>query len=218
MKTSNKLLIGSGICLILGIITHTFILRGAYLDALKNPLANELRIDLKTVKYLNLEYNREVTFRRGNKFEIILNRNYKDSLNIKYSGDSLNLDISEIENAIIMVVEMPKLTFTYAKSKNDEYKINIDSTFQSGSFDATFLKKRGEIYFQKCKFENLDLKSEKSAAVTLDDVSIKNLNLDLKAYSVVNIFYANIQSKNVILGDSSTFNLVGKQTQTIFLK
>ena len=40
MKTSNKLVIVSGICIILGIFSYAFVMRGAYQKALANPLAN----------------------------------------------------------------------------------------------------------------------------------------------------------------------------------
>ena len=73
MKTSNKLLVGTVICIILGIFSYAFVMRGAYQKALANPLANELRIDLKAMKYLNLSYGSYVTFKRGDKYEATLN-------------------------------------------------------------------------------------------------------------------------------------------------
>ena len=92
MKTSNKLVIVTGICIILGIFSYAFVMRGAYQKALANPLANELRIELKVMKYLNLDYDSNVNFKKGSKFEIVLNKTDKDSLRIGYQGDTINLN------------------------------------------------------------------------------------------------------------------------------
>ena len=108
MKTSNKLLISSGICILLGIISHTFIMRGAYLDALANPMSDEVNIGFKAVKYLNLTCNDFVNFRKGAKYEIRINRMFKDSLEIQYQGDTLNLDTKQLRVTII-VPELPVL-------------------------------------------------------------------------------------------------------------
>ena len=104
MKTSNKLLVGIGICIILGVFSYAFAMRGAYQKALANPLANELRIELKVMKHLNLEYDSNVNFKKGSKYEIVLNKTDKVSLRIDYQGDTLNLKIGDINNVTIIVL------------------------------------------------------------------------------------------------------------------
>lgn len=216
MKTSNKLLIGTGICVILAIISHTFIMRGAYLDAIKNPVSDEVNIGLKKVKYLNLTCNDFVNFRKGAKYEIHINKMFKDSLNIQYQGDTLNLDTKQLRVTII-VPELPVLIINQKKSRHEDAQVRIDSTFQSGNITVTFVK-RGVMNLYNCKFDKVSIKGMNSADILMEKVSIKQCNIDLKNNSTLNILYSNIQSKNIVLGDSSTFNLVGKQTQSMFLK
>jgi hypothetical protein len=229
MKTSNKLLIGSGICILLGIITHTFILRGAYLDALKNPVSDEVNIGLKTVKYLNLEYNNDVTFKKGNKFEIIVSRDYKDSLTTVYKNDSLNLDITKLGEVTILLPNFPQINFiekravmqkggvqVYGEPK--DYKgIYVDSTFQSGNFVATF-QKNTILNFYKSRFDKIDVKGHENVLLKIEKSDIKQLNLDLVKFSSLAINYSTIQAKNVVLGDSCNVSIVGKEARTMFLK
>jgi hypothetical protein len=229
MKTSNKLLIGSGICLILGIITHTFILRGAYLDALKNPVSDEVNIGLKTVKYLNLQYGDDVTFKKGNKFEVIVNRNYKDSLITIYKNDSLNLDITKLGEVTIFLPDFPQMNFIEKRAvmqkegvkvygEPEDYKgIYVDSTFQSGNFMATF-QKNTILNFYKCRFDKIDVKGQENVLLKIEKSDIKQLNLNLVKFSSLAINYSTIQAKNVVLGDSCNVSILGKEAKTMFLK
>ncbi len=218
MKTSNKLIIGSGITILLGIFAHTFIMRGAYLDALKHPLEQEGKISLKAVKKLNLLYTHEVVFEKGDKYEIIVNRIDKDSLTIQYYGETLNLDLTKAGSIKIICPKLPTLVLDYKKPLNDgDYPVNIDSTFQYGNLKATFLK-RGILNLHKCMLDSIDIKSKVNPEITFEGITVKNCNIDLPAHSVLNIYYSYIQSKNVVLGDSSTFNLVGKHTHATFIK
>ena len=77
-------------------------MRRAYQKALANPLANELRIDFKAMKYLNLNYVSYVTFKHGNKHEIVMNKSDKDSLQIDYQGDIINLKVGDIMSLYIV--------------------------------------------------------------------------------------------------------------------
>ncbi len=229
MKTSNKLLIGSGICLILGIITHTFILRGAYLEALKNPVSNEVTIGLKTVKYLNLEYTKNVTFKHGNKFEILVDRLYKDSLTTVYKSDSLNLDITKLGEVIIFLPIFPEMNFIQKKStsikrelvvygeREDYASIDVDSTFQSGNFMATF-QKNTILNFYKCQFNKVDIKGKENLVLKIDKSDVEQLNLDLIKFSSLAINYSTVQAKNIVLGDSCSVSVLGKEARSMFLK
>ncbi len=229
MKTSNKIIIGTGICILLGIITHTFILRGAYLDALKNPISDEVNIGLKTVKYLNLQYGDDVTFKKGNKFEIIVSRNYQDSLITVYKNDSLNLDITKLREVTIFLPDFPQMNFVekrgitpkkgirvYGESENYT-SIYVDSTFQSGNFVATF-QKNTILNFYKCRFDKIDVKGQENVSLKIEKSDIKQLNLDLVKFSSLAINYSTIQSKNVVLGDSCKVSILGKEARTMFLK
>ena len=229
MKTSNKLLIGTGICILLGIISHTFIMRGAYLDALANPIANEVRIDLKAMKYLNLKYSKNVTFKRGDKFEILMNRFYKDSITIAYQKDSLNLDITKLGEVTILLPNFPEINFIQKIAKPlkkeievygepEEYMgIYVDSTFQSGNFVATF-QKNAVLNFHKCRFDKIDVKGRESLVIKIEKSKVEQLNLDLIKFSSLAINYSTIQSKNIVLGDSCNVSILGKDARTTFLK
>ena len=218
MKTSNKLLIGTGICIILGIITHTFIMRGAYQNALKNPMEQEGKISLKAINKLNLLYTNGVTFEKGSKYEIVVDEMDKDSLNIQYYGETLNLDLTKAGFIKIICPKLPIIVFDNKKSTdNSDNMVTIDSTFQYGNLKATFLK-RGVLNLHKCMLDSIDIKSNINADITFDGITVKNCNINLPAYSVLNIYYSYIQSKSVVLGDSSTFNLVGKHTHASFIK
>ena len=219
MKTSNKLIIGSGICIVLGIFSYAFVMRGAYQKALVNPLKYEGRISLKAFKNLNLLYTNEVVFEKGNKYEIVANRIDKDSLTIQYYGETLNLDLTKVGYIKIICPKLPTLILDYKKSllHDDDNQVYIDSTFQYGNLKATFLK-RGFLNLHKCMLDSIDIKSKVNPEVTFEGITVKNCNIDLPAHSVLNIYYSYIQSKNVVLGDSSTFNLVGKHTHTTFIK
>ena len=217
MKTSNKLLVGTVICIILGIFSYAFVMRGAYQKALANPLANELRIDLKAMKYLNLSYGSYVTFKRGNKYEIVLNKTDKDSLRVDYQGDMLNLKIGDINNVTIYCPQLPIMTFTkkVVKNERNDTPIYIDSTFQSGDFVVTSLKD-SNVEFRKCRFDKVDIQSKGKAEISMEGSEIKLLNLSLPKHSTLNLNYSTILSKNIVLGDSCSVNIIGNQSA--FLK
>ena len=217
MKTSNKLVVGTGICIVLGIFSYTFVMRGAYQKALANPLANELRIDLKVVKYLNLNYDSYIIFKRGSKYEIVLSKTDKDSLRIDYQGDMLNLKVGNVNNVTIYCPELPIMTFTKNEIKNyrNDTPIFIDSTFQTGNFVVTSLK-NSNIEFKKCHFDKVDIQSKNKAEISMEGSEIKLLNLSLPKKSTLNLNYSKILTKNIILGDSCSVNIVGNQSE--FLK
>jgi hypothetical protein len=217
MKTSNKLLVGTGICIVLGIFSYAFVMRGAYQKALANPLANELRIDLKAMKYLNLNYGLYITFKRGNKYEIVLNKTDKDSLRIDYQGDILNLKVGDINNVTIYCPQLPIMTFSKKdiKSYRNDTPVYIDSTFQSGDFVVTSLS-NSNIEFKKCHFDKVDIQSKEKAEISMEGSEIKLLNLSLPKNSTLNLNYSKILTKNIILGDSCSVIIVGNQSS--FLK
>ena len=213
MKTSNKLVIVTGICIILGIFSYAFVMRGAYQKALANPLANELRIELKVMKYLNLDYDSNVNFKKGSKFEIVLNKTDKDSLRIGYQGDTLNLKIGDINNVTIYCAQLPVMAIT--KKDEDGTFIYVDSTFQSGDFVVTSLK-NSFIGFKKCRFEKVDIQSKNKATISIQGSKIKLLNLLLPKHSTLNLNYSTILTKNIVLGDSCSVNII--ENQLNFLK
>jgi beta-mannanase len=217
MKTSNKLLIGTGICIVLGIFSFAFMMRGAYQKALANPLANELRIGLKAMKYLNIEYDSYVTFKHGNKYEVVINKTDKDSLRIDYQGDMLNLKVGDIGNITVYTPQLPIMSFT--KNGNlrnkDAGEITIDSSFQSGDFVITSLKNT-HIELRKCHFDKVDIQSKNKTDLLINESEVKSLNLILSKNSTLGIVYSNILSKNIVLGDSCNVSITGNQSS--FLK
>jgi len=213
MKTSNKLLVGTGIGIVLGIFSYAFVMRGAHQKALANPLANELRIDLKSMKYLNLTYDSYLIFKHGSKYEIVMNKSDKDSLLIDYEGDMLNLKVGDINNVVIYCPELPIMNIT--KKDKDGTLISIDSTFQSGDFVVTSLK-NSFLEFKKCRFDKVDIQSKNKAEIYVEESEIKLLNLTLPKHSKLELKYSNILAKNVILGDSCEVNITGNQSN--FLK
>ena len=217
MKTSNKLIISTGICIILGIFSYAFVMRGAYQKALANPVANELRIDLKAMKYLNLNYVSYVTFKHGNKYEIVMNKSDKDSLQIDYQGDIINLKVGEIHNVTIYCPQLPIMSFTKKDRLDyrDDTPIYIDSTFQSGDFVVTFLE-NSNLEFRNCRFDKVDIKSKNKAEISMEESEIKLLNLTLPKNSRLNLNYSKILAKNIILGDSCSVFITGNQSN--FLK
>lgn len=212
MKTSNKLLIATGICIILGIFSYAFVMRGAYQKALANPLANELRIELKVMKYLNLDYDSNVNLKKGSKFEIVLNKTDKDSLRIGYQGDTLNLKIGDINNVTIYCPQLPVMAIT--KKDEDGTFIYVDRTFQSGDFVVTSLK-NSFIGFKKCRFVKVDIKSENKATISMEGSEIKLLNIVLPKHSTLNLNYSTILTKNIVLGDSCSVNIIGNQSSLL---
>ena len=217
MKTSNKLLIGTGICIVLGIFSYAFVMRGAYQKALANPLSNELRIDLKAVKYLNLSYISYVTFKYGSKYQIVMNKNDRDSLRIDYQGDTLNLKVGGISNVTIYSPKLPIMTFTKGSNlpNQDVGNIIIDSAFQTGDFVVKSLKNTN-VEFRKCRFDKVDIQSKEKAEISMEESEINFLNLTLPKNSTLNLNYSNILTKNIILGDSCSVSIVGNQSN--FLK
>jgi hypothetical protein len=221
MKTSNKLLIGTGICIILGIFSYAFVLRGAYQKALANPLSRTVKVDFKGTKYLNLEYSSVVSFEYGKKYEIEIDRDWKDSLRFDYQGDSLNFNANEFGNITIFCPQLPILKLN---SRGDMYDIEdgdhnllIGKSFQSGNFEATFLK-NVTAKFNQCSLDKIEIKSQGETGITLNESNIKQLNLNLPKKSSLYLTYSNIQSRNIILGDSCSVNISGKQSQVDFLK
>ena len=217
MKTSNKLLVGTGICIILGIFSFAFMMRGAYQKALANPLANELRINLKPMKYLIIEYDSYVTFKYGNKYEVVLNKTDKDSLRIDYQGDMLTLKVGDIGNIIVYTPQLPVMSFTKKGilMNKDAGEIVVDSSFQAGDFVVTSLKNTN-IGFKKCHFDKVDIQSKEQAEISMEGTEIKLFNLRLPKRSTVNLNYSNILSRNIVLGDSSSMIIIGNQSA--FLK
>ncbi len=201
----------------LGIFSYAFVMRGAYQKALANPLANELRIDLKAMKYLNLFYTSYVTFKHGEKYEIVLNKTDKDSLRIDYQGDMANLRIGDIGNVTIYTPQLPTMSITKKLRLNyqDGTPIYIDSTFQSGDFVITSLK-NSSVEFRKCHFDKVDIKSKEKTEISMKESEIKLLNLTLPKHSILNLNYSNILAKNIILGDSCEVTITGNPST--FLK
>ena len=188
-------------------------MRGAYQKALANPLANELRIELKVMKHLNLEYDSNVNFKKGSKYEIVLNKTDKVSLRIDYQGDTLNLKIGDINNVTIYCPQLPVMAIT--KKDEDGTFIYVDSTFQSGDFVVTSLK-NSFIGFKKCRFDKVDIQSKEKAEISMEGSEIKLLNLRLPKHSTLNLNYSTILAKNMVLGDSCNVNIIGNQLN--FLK
>jgi hypothetical protein len=223
MKTSNKLLIGTGICIILGIFSYAFVLRGAYQKALANPLSRTVKVDFKGMKYLNLEYSSNIAFEYGKKYEIEVNRDQKDSLRFDYQGDTLNLDATKMYmyDITIFCPQLPILKLNSRRDMNDvedmEHNLFIGKSFQSGSFEAIFLK-NVSVNFDKCSFDKIEIKSQGKTGITLNESNIKQLNLNLPKKSSLYLTYSNIQSRNIVLGDSCSVNISGKQSQIDFLK
>ena len=217
MKTSNKLLIGTGICIVLGIFSYAFVMRGAYQKALANPLANELRIDFKVMKYLNLSYASYVTFKYGSKYEIVMNKNDRDSLLIDYQGDTLNVKVGDISNVTIYSPKLPIMSFIKKDKLNyrDDTPIYVDSAFQTGNFVVISLKNTN-VEFRKCRFDKVDIQSKEKAEISMEESEIKFLNLILPKNSTLNINYSNILTKNIVLGDSCNVTVTGNQS--FFLK
>ena len=230
MKTSNKLLVGTGICIVLGIFSYAFVMRGAYQKALANPLSREVRVGLKAVKYLNINQLSDIHFKYGNKFEVEVLRQYKDSLSIDYQGDTLNLNVENVGEITIYSPNLPILTITNPEKKSTAEKevivygekekhsrFDFDGTLNSGQIQATFLS-HALVDLYKCKVDNVDIITKKGGTVSIDKSEIKNLKLNLANFSSLSIEYSKIQSKNIVLGDSSNINVRGKETQSIFLK
>jgi hypothetical protein len=217
MKTSNKIITAAAICLFLGIVTYTFMMRGAYQEALKNPFANELRIDLKTMKHLEISYNNDITIKYGNKNEIVIAKNEKDSLKFNYQGDRTNLTIGDIGSITIYLQDLPTMSFSKKPNwRNQDFGgIIVDESFKSGEFIVSSIK-QSNIQFQKCNFDKIDIQSNDKCAVTINAGEIKSLNINLPKKSYLWIEYANILSKNVVLGDSCEVKITGNQTN--FLK
>ena len=226
MKTSNKLLIALGIGLILSIVSYAFILRGAYQKALKNPISAEIKVPLKSVQYLNLTYDRDITFKYGSKFEIVIDRSLADSLILNYKNDTLNLNVTKIGGVTIFTPNLPITRFIDVSEQDDKNKeadyddyrtIFVDSSFVSGNFVATF-QKNGNLRFYKCQLDKIDVNGKENLLVNIDKGQVKQLNLNLIKFSSLNINHSQIQSKNVVLGDSCNLSLLGKETRTTFLK
>ena len=217
MKTSNKLLVGTGIGIILGIFSYAFVMRGAYQKALANPLANELRIDLKAMKYLNISYDNHITFKHGNKYEIVINKGENDSLKIDYQGDMINLSVGNIRNVIIYCPKLPVMSFTKKDvlNKQEIGEAVVDSSFQSGEFMVASLK-NVNVEFRKCHFDKVDIQSKNKSAISMENCEVKLFNLSLPKNSELNLSYSNILSKNIVLGDSCSVVIVGNQS--LFLK
>jgi hypothetical protein len=217
MKTSNKLLIGTGICIVLGIFSFAFMMRGAYQNALANPLADELRIDLKAMKYLNIKYSSSVTFKYGKKFEIVMNKTERGSTTIDYQGDILNIFVGDIHNTIIYSPQLPIMSFTKIDNSGDKDfgSIYIDSSFRTGEFVVTSLK-NSNMEFKKSRFDKVDIQSKEKAEISIEGGEIKLLNLSLPKNSTLNVLYSNILSKNIVMGDSCSVNVIGNQS--VFLK
>jgi len=213
MKTSDKLLMSTGICIVLGILFYAFVLRGAYQKALANPSAHELRIDLKAMKHLNLSFTSYLTLKQGKRYEIVINKADKDSIRFDYQGDTANFKIGDIGNVTIYLPQLPMMTFTKKDRKNsrDDTPIYIDSTFQSGDFVVTSLK-NSNIEFRKCHFDKVDVQSKERAEISVEGSEIKLLNLSLPKNSTLNIIYSNILAKNIILGDSCEVTIIGNQS------
>jgi hypothetical protein len=230
MKTSNKLLIGTGICIVLGIFSFAFMMRGAYQKALANPLSREVRVSLKAVKYLNINQLSDIHFKYGSKFEVEVSRQYKDSLSIDYQGDTLNLNVENVGELTIYSPNLPILTISNAEKKNtpekevivygeeEEYsRFDFDSTLNSGQIQATFLS-HALVTLYKCKVDYVDINTKKGGTVSIEKSEIKNLKLNLANFSSLSVAYSKIQTKNIILGDSSNINVRGKEMQSAFLK
>jgi hypothetical protein len=230
MKTSNKLLIGTGVCIVLGIFSFAFMMRGAYQKALANPiLSEEVSIALKPIKYLNIDFVGSLNFVHGDKYSIEIKRYYKDSLILNYQGDTLILDASKLGYITFTSPRIPILK-SYSSENSDvndnrDYtleegintiEISIDSV-QVGSFIAN-IQKDCSVNFSKCNLDKVEIKNQEYSRFTFNQSKIKQLNLKLPMYSELHFEYSQIQSKNVILGDSCEVFVKGKQSHSSFLK
>jgi hypothetical protein len=229
MKTSNKIITAAAICIFLGIVTYTFMMRGAYQEAIKNPVSSEVKIGLKTVKYLNITYDDNIIFQKGNKFEITVNRVYKDSLTTDYQNDTLNLDISKLGEVTIHLPDFPVINFARKEiirykdnvaideAREDYRTIFVPKNFQSGNFIATFLND-AILNFDGCRFDKIDVKSQENVVFRLIKSDIQQLNLNLGKSSLLDINYSSIKAKNLVLSDSCEVKIRGKEARGTFLK
>jgi hypothetical protein len=232
MKTSNKLLVGTGICIVLGIFSFAFMMRGAYQKALAAPiLSEEVSIDLKPIKFLNIDFEGSLNFVHGDKYEIKIQRDYKDSLSLNYQGDTLILDATKIGKITFISPQIPVLK-SYSTDNDDvqterEYnddddeiyniEISVDSVL-TGSFIAN-IQEVCSVNLFKCNLDKVEIKNQEYySRFTFDQSKIKQLNMKLPLYATLHFDYSQIQSKNVILGDSCEVFITGKQSHSSFLK
>ena len=100
------------------------------------------------------------------------------------------------------------------KKDEDGTFIYVDSTFQSGDFVITSLK-NSFIGFKKCRFEKVDIQSKNKATISIQGSKIKLLNLLLPKHSTLNLNYSTILTKNIVLGDSCSVNIIGNQSSLL---
>ena len=162
---------------------------------------------------MNLSYDSYLTFKHGSKYEIVLNKTDKDSLSIDYQGDMLNLKIGDIYNVTVYCPQLPIMTIE--KKDKDGTLVYVDSTFQSGDFVVTSLK-NSFLEFKKCRFDKVDIQSKNKTEISMENSEVKLLNLSLPKHSTLNLNYSTILTKNIVLGDSCSVNIIGNQPN--FLK
>ena len=63
-------------------------------------------------KFSNIFGLGALSFKHGNKYEIVINKTDKDSLVIDYQGDAANLKIGDINNVTIYYPKLPIMTIT----------------------------------------------------------------------------------------------------------
>ena len=100
------------------------------------------------------------------------------------------------------------------KKDEDGTFIYVDRTFQSGDFVVTSLK-NSFIGFNKCRFVKVDIKSENKATISMEGSEIKLLNIVLPKHSTLNLNYSTILTKNIVLGDSCSVNIIGNQSSLL---
>lgn len=206
-------------------------MRGAYQKALAAPVLSErVSIDLKPIKYLNLDFEGSLHFVHGDMYAIEILRDYKDSLSLNYQGDTLILDAKKLGWIIFTSPQVPILK-SYSTDNDDvqterEYndeeddiynlRISVDSVM-TGSFIAN-IQETFSVNFNKCTLDKVEIKNKEISSYTFDQSKIKQLNLKLPLYSELHFDYSQIQSKNVILGDSCEVFFKGKQSYSSFLR
>jgi hypothetical protein len=219
MTTSNKLLLWAGAAIVLNILAYTVIMRNAYQKAIANPVSDQVKIDLKVMKYLKLNHYADVNLQYGPKYQVVLNRTYKDSLSVNYQGDTLSLNLLKAGEATIFMPIIPKIRVGFSKHKDLE--IRLGDSFTAGNLDI-FFEQSSEFILEKSHLDDVSIRSPKGIHLKLEKTDIKNLTMQTGRKSLVELNYANVQTNNIVLGDSSQIlsgqYVNGKLTKDLLIK
>lgn len=238
MKTSNKLMLGALVVILVSLVVSNFGLRAEYLSGeYKNPFSgyaqksiegfNEIEVDA-----INMMH---VTIQQGN-YAVHLSGTNTDSIKLTHAGNRLIVDVDFVKKAMSddpnvphmndIIISCPQLI--YIKTEEHHYSIARRKLTGEDAFEVTrggrsvnledfrldslnIDQKTGAVNIRNSKIASLKAVTDARSRLSIsDDTHIDKADLHINDYTHLTFEKFNIRKFNYTLADSATITFTSK--------